>query len=160
MGMRCLFKDKDVVHKLKGKKVAIIEQSYTDCTFVIEALINSLHIQHIFSFYGNKEFYSHLDVKISTIFENDFSVQILQENMKNIIVIDDFHTYKNMYRKGFEEFPSISIFRSNSFDFKDSYEFDIIIEVNSLKSGFSSIYDGYIKIYDRDIVYLEEKYKN
>lgn len=132
-----------------NKKIAIVEKDYANCTFIINELCKILKISDFFSFYKNKTHYDHVDVKTETIFESAF---ILKDNL----VIDDFFTAHNVF--GINLKSGGCIYRSNSFDYKYARDFDLLILVSPLESGFSSVYDGNVKVTNRDVVLYDFNY--
>lgn len=172
-----------------NKRIAIIEESFADCTFLIKELSCLLQINYLFSFYKKKEFYGHTNFQIDTVFEpfysNNLSFDvnkrycyrdqnniknnsnpsfymdiktILDNKIKNLnVIIDDFKTAKEIFN--IIEVPTIAIFRSDSFNSNYIYDFDIIFEVKPLKSGISPLYDGVLKIFERDIIHINKKYR-
>lgn len=73
------------------------------------------------------------------------------------LLIDDYYTANHVL--GLNIPTTISIYRSDSFNFKYSPDYDLIFLVTPLKSGISSRFGGILKIMERDRVHLVVKYK-
>ncbi|ELQ74249.1 hypothetical protein THOM_2826 [Trachipleistophora hominis] len=133
-----------------NKRIALVENGYTDVTFMIEELMKIMNLQKLISFYKNKTYYDHISADINTIFESQCA-------FTNNTIVDDFYTAYTLFGAIIEH--GVCVYRSDSFDYKWTRGFDLLIVVSPLESGFSTVYDGTIKIMDRDIVYYEFKYK-
>ncbi|KRH95223.1 hypothetical protein M153_110003, partial [Pseudoloma neurophilia] len=140
---------------LKGKKIAVDEQSFTDTTFLLTLFKETITDLQIFSFYKNCEFYEEQDLMIETVFDNENYTNGIKSTMP--LLIDDFYTAKEILNTQLQ--PTVAIFRSDSFDYKYTGGFDLIFEVAPLKSGISSVFDGILRVLERDVVHLEIKYK-
>lgn len=136
----------------RNKRIAIVEKSFVDCTFLIAELTEILYPIDFYSFYRKQEFYEQFNLNARTVFDENHEIRI-NENC----IVDDYFTAQSVF--DIKAKPSVCIFRSDSFNRKDTKNFHIIFEVNPLISGISSIYDGEIKVSERDIVHLESKFK-
>lgn len=132
------------------KKIAVVERSYCDCTFLISEFQQMFEPINTFSFYKNADFYEYREIFADTIFETEFKEE---ENA----IIDDYHTAKSIF--GMKIQPKVCIFRSDSFSYKDAKDFDLICEIKPLKSGISDQYEGQLRIFTRDVTHLNLKYK-
>lgn len=132
------------------KKVAVVENSYANATFMIEGLLKLMNLRELFSFYKDKAYYNHIEAKVKTIFESEY---VFADN----VIIDDFYTAQMLFDICVS--TGVCIYRSNSFNYKYARDFDLLILVSPLESGFSTVYDGIVRIVDRDRVYYEFKYK-
>lgn len=144
---------------LKNKKIAIIEND-VNVDFLIKEITSIYKDVQIISFYNNSDHYSTLlkefnfsNENIFTCFEsNDYNIK------SSTIIVDDFYT-ANKNNFNFKANTMFCIFRSNTFEERFLYFYDIIIECNQLRSGKSKNLDGMIDVYDRENVYANFKYK-
>lgn len=73
------------------------------------------------------------------------------------LLIDDYYTANHVLLLNLPS--TISIYRSDSFDYKYSDHYDLIFQVSPLKSGISEQFHGELKVLERDVVHLAIKYK-
>lgn len=71
-------------------------------------------------------------------------------------IIDDVATLR---RLGQTLVAKVNIFRSSTATVRDYYDYDLVVKIGGLKSGWSKKIDGTIKVFKRDTVYRNLKYK-
>ena len=96
---------------------------------------------------------SSLSYEVLSIYEKE---TIERTELKGYEIHDDAWIKRNGLK--LNEDAKIEVYRSDSFD-RSYYDYDIIINISALSSGISDIYDGSIKIFSRDQVFFDLKYK-
>lgn len=71
-------------------------------------------------------------------------------------IIDDVYVQRKL---GASHVSKVNIFRSSTATVRDYYDYDIVVKIDKLKSGCSSKIDGSVKVFRRDKVYYNLKYK-
>lgn len=135
-----------------GKKIAINERNHLNADFLLKDIIYYFKDAQIISFYNTKDYYKEITKNAQSYIENKNIVQ------SEVQIIDDYFTARRM------EYTAngntiFYVFRSNSFAGKDLYLADYIIDLFPLKSGVCKEIDGNIRIYERERVIYESKYK-
>lgn len=123
-----------------------------NCDFLIMELVRAFG----YSVYQWNETGEHLKTILSkyNLATNVHSAYTTRYNSEEII--DDIYVQKML---GCPIKSKINIYRSSTATEKDYYDYDLIIKISKLKSGCSSKIDGEIKIFRRDKVFHNLKYK-
>lgn len=151
------FEDVFDTHFLSKKTICVAEKGSTSADFIIVDLAKALNYP-VVSFYDTKSHYKSIFRKYYG--NEDVSVMSWLENDRldaDSGILDDALTMKKAgYRpKGI----SVWVYRSDTCDVCDYYNFDLILEVSPLKSGVSMEVDGYVRVFDRENVYYDVQYK-
>ncbi|EJW04562.1 hypothetical protein EDEG_01245 [Edhazardia aedis USNM 41457] len=153
----------DLKDIFESKAVVINEGLQQNCDFLIIEMCRMFPNTQILSFYQSSNHYLSIfeQLKCTTPIiitpydnKNPFSF-----NLDFPLIIDNSYSYFLHGGKKIDNGNVIYIFRAGSFQPKDLYLGQVIVELSSLKSGISNEIDGFIKIFDRENVYKEMKYK-
>lgn len=133
-----------------GKRIAVHEQAHCDATFIIDDLVCITGIPRIFSFYHARPFYAHIDAHVSTVFED------VPVPDSSAVIIDDHFTAETVF--GMHVPADVCIYRYNSLARGVARQFGLVVDVAPL-SGQSPLYDGHVRVMDRDRVFYHLMYK-
>lgn len=141
-----------------GKDVCVCEIGIANVDFLIADLANALGYP-IVSFYDTKSHYK----SVLGQYHKDCNVAVRSHLDGDDLeisggIVDDVFTMKERteYRPSTK---SVYVYRSDTCKARDYYDFDLVVEVTSLKSGVSLHADGNVKVFDRDNTYYDAQYK-
>lgn len=140
------------------KNVCIVEVGISNVDFLIVDIAYVLRLP-IISFYDIKAHYTSILHKYYG--EKNILVRShLEDDEINIPggIVDDIATMKSR-SKYTPSTASFFVYRSDTCNVRDYYDFDLIIEVTPLRSGVTTHIDGNIRVFDRECVYYEVSYK-
>lgn len=141
--------DKSIFEK---NTVVIDEDTSQNCDFLLLELVRTFGYA-IFQWNDSGEFLKetlskyNVNARVASIYDAVFDSEE---------ILDDIYTQK---RLGFEYISKINVFRSSTATTLDFYNYNLVVKISKLESGVSSKMDGTIKVFKRDHVYYDLKYK-
>lgn len=137
----------------RNSRVLIDERTPCNCDFFILELVK--YFGYSISLYNNSsEHFNRLFLqrnitgKVSSIYNS-----IEQETD----IVDDIWVQRNVCGNILDS--KVNVYRSNTANISDYYDYDVVVKIEGLKSGCSNQIDGSITIFSRDLIHNELKYK-
>lgn len=135
-----------------NKSVLVDESLGQNCDFLLMELCK-IYKYSIFQFNDSG---THMKALIARCGVTATVKSIYDSTYDNEEMIDDVYTQKQL---GYHQMAKIYIYRSGTASVKDYYKYDLIVKIDNLMSGCSNEIDGTIRIFQRDTVYCNIKYK-
>lgn len=140
----------------ESKRILIDEQLPQSCDFFLVGLIKSLSLS-IFLYDCDSESFAKL-LSSFDVLADVKSIYTSDEQPADII--DGICTRLVLNSGNQTDIPGrIHVYRSGTANLQNYYEYDLIIRIDGLDSGFTNTLDGTVSIFNRNITYKKIKYK-
>ncbi|ELA42450.1 uncharacterized protein VICG_00549 [Vittaforma corneae ATCC 50505] len=132
--------------------IVIDEDTSQNCDFFILELVKAFNYT-IFQWNDSGEFLKsslgkyNAQATIKSVYTSEFNSED---------IIDDIYTQRKL---GYCHISKVNVFRASTATARDFYDYDIVVKIYKLRSGCSSKIDGSIKVFRRDKIYYDLKYK-
>lgn len=146
---------------LRYKTVLVDERNPCKCDFLILELVKhfgysvvsyneaAVHYRRLFQL-------NNITGSVCSFYDQD-SLDVQEADSESTAIIDYAALYKE-FQPNMKK-PRVAIYRSNSAQTADYYEYDIIIKIEGLRSGCTERMDGALTVFSRDTIILSLKYK-
>lgn len=160
---------------IRGGRILIDEDPQCNCDFLIVEMVKCFK-KNLILFNNTKEHFSqifdNMNIEFNTqntpllrsVYDIDQSDEksfqnLMKECFEDVenFIADDVWTQRNVFKDNTRF--TIGVFRSGTAIQSDYYDYDVIVKISKLKSGWSSQIDGTIRVFSRNVVYSEAKYK-
>lgn len=135
-----------------GSTILIDEDTSQCCDFFILELIRELKYS-LFRWNDSTETFAMI-LKKCNVDGDVRSIYTTEYNSEDIL--DDVYVQRKI---GHANMAKVGVFRSSTATLRDYYDYDIVVKIERLISGLSSKIDGSIRMFKRESVYCNVKYK-
>jgi len=139
--------------QLISRSTVLLDEDITQsCDFFILELVRELQYS-VFQWNDSGEFlrraYGKYNVqpRVSSAYTADYGSED---------ILDDVYVQR---RLGHSARGKVGVFRSSTATARDYYDYDVVVKIDRLSSGFTAKMDGCIRMFSRDRVYCDMKYK-